>query len=196
MELNELLEKLEIEEPSEFEYFENFAELVESEWKIPTDTLFTLFSETDADTVAEIIQQYFDDMQEGMPDDSTDIFTLIESIKMCLAGLITAGEDESVMMDFAEELSRFRTWYSLESEVECEDVETGKTKIYPLRDALTLARVDRLESTEHRFDFSKCLEYELDEYLMNFADYSEEPVEEEGESLLDSGYVYDDEMRD
>lgn len=196
MELNELLEKLELEEAREFEYFENFADLVENQWDIPADTLFTLFSETDKEDVAEVIRQYFDEMQEGMPDDSTDIFTLIETIKMYLSGLILNSKNDNLMMDFAEEINRFRNWYCEGSSVDCVDIGTGKKETISLKDALTVSRIDRMENTEHRFDFENCLDYEIDEYLMNFADFGDEEDYDESEDLIENGYVYDDEMKE
>ena len=58
MEYDRLLEKLDINEPEEFQYFENFADLVESDEDIEEEELFQLFSQTNADTVSELIGNY------------------------------------------------------------------------------------------------------------------------------------------
>ena len=47
MGLNELLELIGLHEPDEFEYFENFADIVESDEEIPVETLADLFHHTD-----------------------------------------------------------------------------------------------------------------------------------------------------
>lgn len=197
MDLNELMEMLEIDEPSEFEYFENFADLIESDETIPEETLFQLFSQTDSKTVAELVHNYFEDMLEAMPDSSTEMFTLLENIKRSLIGLLQTSEEESLMRHFVEELYRFKTWFCFESEVSCKNLSDGEEKILPLRDALVLSRLEKMEEDDYQYDFEDCLKYEIDEYIMSFADLAvEEEDEEEKTDLLDSGYVYDDEMRD
>lgn len=198
MDLNELMEMLEIDEPSEFEYFENLADLLESDETIPEETLFQLFSQTDPKTVAELIHNYFDDMLEAMPESSTEMFTLIENIKRSLIGLLQTSEEESLLRHFVEELFRFKTWFCFESEVGCKSLSGGEEKMLPLRDALILSRLEKMEEDEYQYDFENCLKYEIDEYIMSFADLAieEEEDDEEKTDLLDSGFVYDDEMRD
>lgn len=198
MDLNELMEMLEIEEPSEFEYFENFADLIESDETIPEETLFQLFSQTDPKTVAELIHNYFEDMLEAMPESSTDMLTLLENIKRSLMGLLQTSEEESLLRNFVEELFRFKTWFCLESEVGCKSLSDGEEKVLSLRDALVLSRLEKMEEDEYQYDFEECLKYEIDEYIMSFADLAieEEEEDEEKTDLLDSGYVYDDEMKD
>ena len=66
MSLNELLDLIGIDEPDEFEYFENFADIVESDEEIPEETLAELFRSTDPETVSEIIEQYFDDIMNDL----------------------------------------------------------------------------------------------------------------------------------
>jgi hypothetical protein len=198
MDLNELMEMLEIDEPSEFEYFENLADLIESDEAIPEETLFQLFSQTDHKTVAELIHNYFDDMLEAMPESSTEMFTLLENIKRSLIGLLQTSEEESLLRHFVEELFRFKTWFCFESEVGCKSLSGGEEKSLPLRDALILSRLEKMEEDEFQYDFEDCLKYEIDEYIMSFADLAieEEEEDEEKTDLMDSGYVYDDEMRD
>jgi len=193
VELDELLEFLEIEEPIEFEYFENFADMIECDDDISEDTMFQLFSQTDNAVVADIISHYFDDMLDAIPDDCTDMYVLVENIKRCLIGLIKAGEDESAMVHFSEELTKFKKWYCFESAVECENLDNGEKKVLPLRDALTLARLEKMENEDYKYDFTDCLDYELEDYIMGFADLADGEEEEASEDLLDNGYVYDDE---
>lgn len=198
MDLNELMEMLEIDEPGEFEYFENLADLIEADESIPEETLFQLFSQTDPKTVAELIHTFFDDMLEAMPESSTEMFTLLENIKRSLIGLLQTSEEESLLRHFVEELFRFKTWFCFESEVGCKSLSDGEEKVLPLRDALVLSRLEKMEEDEYQYDFEECLKYEIDEYIMSFADLAVdlEEDDEEKKDLLDSGYVYDDEMRD
>jgi hypothetical protein len=197
MDLQDLLEMLELDEPEDFEYFENFADLVECDEDITEDALYELFSQVDADTAAEIIGSYFDEIMDNVPDEATDIYMLLENIKRALAGLILAGDEDSIVR-FAEELAKFRNWYSFDSEVTCQNVTEDTEEVLSLRDALTLARLDNLDEDEYSFEFDDCLDYELDDYGMSFNELAEaedfqENIEDDN-GILDSGYVYDDEL--
>ncbi|MEA4922643.1 MAG: hypothetical protein VB031_04660 [Eubacteriaceae bacterium] len=196
MELQELLEMLELDEPEEFEYFENFADLIECDEDIPEETLYLLFSQTEPETIADIINSYFDELQEAVPDEGVDIYTLLESIKMALIGLMRSGDEDNAMVHFAEELAKFKNWYSFESAVTCRNLSTDEEKVLSLRDALTLARLEKMNDEEYSYDFTDCLDYELEDYIMGFADMAQnENVGEENEDIMSSGYVYDDEMK-
>ena len=111
MDLQDLLSFLEIDAPIEFEYFENFADLVECEESIPESTLFSLFSETDKKIVGEIIVNYFDDMLETLPDDSNDIYTLLEKIKLSVYQADFLFPDVSAKQwNLAPNIVRFKFW--------------------------------------------------------------------------------------
>ncbi|MGI6722741.1 MAG: hypothetical protein ACOX4I_09485 [Anaerovoracaceae bacterium] len=81
---------------------------------------------------------------DNVPDEATDIYMLLENIKRALAGLILAGDEDSIVR-FAEELAKFRNWYSFDSEVTCQNVTEDTEEVLSLRDALTLARLDNLD---------------------------------------------------
>ncbi len=198
MEYDRLLEKLDINEPEEFQYFENFADLVESDEDIEEEELFQLFSQTNADTVSELIGNYFEDMSDAVPDGETDVFSLMENIGRCLIGLIRAATDDSGIMQFCEELARFICWYSLESYVECRNLDDASDhRVLTVRDAFMQERLARLEKKNFEYDFSSALEYRLDDYVMSFGDMVDDAqLAGDSNDLLSTGYVYDDEMGD
>ena len=88
MDINELLEYLDIEEPSQFEYFETMADLAEWDEYVEPDVLVELFSGADNEITAELIEDYFEDILEGLPEDSGEIFSLLHQIKLALTGMI------------------------------------------------------------------------------------------------------------
>ena len=135
MDLNELLELLELEEAAGFEYFEDMAIILETEEDLPEKTLYELFKDTDAGTVAELLGNYFDDIMEAMPDD-TDMYLLLENIKRMLQGLLS-GEDGADVHGFVEEVVRFRRWYGMDSEVRIRDVDTLEEAVLPLKELPT-----------------------------------------------------------
>ncbi|MGI6203947.1 MAG: hypothetical protein ACOYJH_01490 [Anaerovoracaceae bacterium] len=189
MELQELLEILEIGDPSDFEYFEDFAEIVEYDEEIPADTLNDFFSQADSDTVAELIVSYFEDLLDAIPDRETDMYMLLDNIKLELSGLAKNAEDEDGLKQFTDELYRFRQWYTSESEVGCTDRETGDVITGTLMDAVTLARLENVGQGEYDYDFSGCLDYELDEYIMDIAAMADKS---DPDDILSEGYVPDD----
>lgn len=170
MNYEELIKMLGIDDSSEFEYFENFADLVECSAEVEEEALYKLFGEADRSAVVEITENYFEEIMDAVPDDSTDIYTLLETIKMSLIGLCEAAEDEKALVHFCEELNNFRQWYCNDSEVECKNSEDGNIELIPLRDAIALSRIERLEGDKYRYDFSNCMDYEIEEYIMSYAD--------------------------
>ena len=194
MRLNELLELIGIDEPDEFEYFENFADIVESDEDIPEETLAELFNHTDPETVAEIIEQYFDDIMSPLGEEHSQMYSLLDTIKHVFIALIMEDDDSS-MAHFAEELHKFHVWYSFESGVECTDLSGEESKELPLRDAITVMRMSKLDNEDMNYDFSSCLDYEIDDYLLDMAGESRDRrMEDASEDFIENGYVYDDEM--
>ena len=58
MDYEKLLESLGIENASEFEYFENFADLCENGEEVEEEGLYKLFEGADTDAVLEMIENY------------------------------------------------------------------------------------------------------------------------------------------
>jgi hypothetical protein len=111
MNFEQLLEYLELDEAAEFEYFEAMADLMESEEYIEMEAMYQLFEGADKTMIKELLQDYFEDILEGLPDDSGEIFSLMHQIKMTLIGLSSNLEDESDIRKFTDEFYKFQTWY-------------------------------------------------------------------------------------
>lgn len=215
MNYEELLEFLDLTSPEEFEYFENLADLLECEEDIEEEALEQLLSGVDGENLSELVQTYFNEMLEKIPDKSVDIYTLLSTIGMSLAGLAKSLDEQSSVSILAEEINRFRRWYMLDTEVGCKDVATGKLITVPLSEALVMYRMESLSGDEYSYDFDSCLDYQLDEYVVSFGDivsasfedsdnYDDDEHDHEhhhdhdhhhyDESILSNGYVYDDEF--
>lgn len=172
MERDELFELLDIESGADFQYFENFADLVECEEEIESDAIYDLLEEADLKTFAEICESFFYETLESVPGDQIDLYNLIENIKRALIGLAEAarGEEENTLLQLADELNRFRNWYSVEKFAECKDLSNNRVSYLAIRDALVNARLEKLGTEEYAYDFSEALEYELEEFIMTYAD--------------------------
>ena len=169
MNYQDLLTYLDIEDPSEFAYFDSMADLIECEDIIEQEAVNRLFEEADRKTVSELLDNYFEDVTNGLPDDSDEVFSILEQVRLCLIGLIENAEDESDIRRFTDAFCRVRDWYSCDSEVEIID-EDGYEECQCLRDAITTARAEKVGGEEYRYNFAKATDYEIDSYTMSFAE--------------------------
>jgi len=165
-----LYQLLDIEEPGDFQYFENLAALLECDEYIEYDELYILFKEVDKDILAQLIHDYFEELSDFIPEDAAELFILMDKIKLSLMGMARNSEEENILSGLTEELNRFRLWYSLDSSVICRTIDGGREEEHCLRDALAVARLEKLEGDKYTYDFSACTDYPLDDYIMSFSD--------------------------
>lgn len=170
MDYDQLLEYLDLADPSEFIYFEAMADLVESEEDIAQEAVFALFSGADATMITELMEDYFEDVLEGVPSDAGEMFNLLHQIKMFLTGLAANMSGESDLRRLTDEFCRFRDWYSRESHVELLPENGGEPLHQCLRDAITTARIEKLGGEIYRYSFEDALDYPLDSYIMSFSE--------------------------
>jgi hypothetical protein len=200
-----LYELLDIDGPADFEYFENLAALLECEDEIDDQVLAQLLDGVNKKTLAELLHNYFEEMTDFLPGDAAEVYGVLERIKFALMGLARNCDEEDLLANLVEELERFRKWYSVESRVYCTSILTGNEEILPVRDAVTLARSENLTKEKYEYDYSECLEYKLEEYIMNFGDLVAAEMEEEANAAyeeaerddfgMNNGYDYDPDDR-
>lgn len=172
MDIEKLLTLLDIEVGEDFQYFENFADLAEIEEDIENDVILQLVTMIDMKTFAELCESYFYEVSENIPGEHVDVYTLTENIKRVLIGLskAVAVDEEYAAIKLADELNKFRQWYSAEQNVECKNMTTGEITLMPVRDALANVRMERIEATNYQYDFSEALKYQLEEFIMTYGD--------------------------
>ena len=170
MNFEELLEYLDLEEAGQFVYFEAMADLLECEDYIDPEAVCQLIEGADRKMVAELLDDYFEDILEGLPENAGEIFSLLHQIKLCLTGMVANIEEEGDLRRFADELYRVHNWYAHESEVELTPEDGSGPLFHNVRDAITAARVEKLGGEKYRYDFESALNYEMDSYTMSFAD--------------------------
>lgn len=176
MDRDELFEMLDIESGADFQYFENFADLAECDEDIESDVLYDMLEDVDLKTFAEICESFFYETLESVPGDQIDLYNLLENIKRALIGLSEAArkDEDNALLQLADELNKFRIWYSADLHAECKNVLTEKVTYVPVRDALANARLEKLNGDEYAYDFTAALEYELEEFIMTYADLAAE----------------------
>jgi hypothetical protein len=182
MEYEELLSLLDIDSGKDLAYFEQYAELVECEDYIAPEALSQVFEEVESDTLAELTDSYFDELLESVPDDETDLYTLLQTIGRALSGLSLMPEHDEATASYADEFLKFRTWYAFESEVRCEKIDPDDATeeiVVSLMHALAMYRAQHLSDDEYVFDFSDALDYPIDEYAVMLENLPDEDEEED-----------------
>ena len=172
MKFEALLDYLELEDASEFEYFENLADLVEADMEIEPELIYKLLEAVDLKIFAELVETYFEDVLNAVPEEAMELYTLLDSLKMALMGMARNIEEEKDLVLLSDEFSRFRSWYSVDSKVWVRDLSGSarSENCVALRDALTLARMEALGGEKYEYYFDEALNFELDQYTMSFAD--------------------------
>lgn len=184
MNFEELMEYLDLEEAAQFEYFEAMADLIESEDYIEQEAVYELFNGADKEMISQLLDDYFEDMLEGLPENSGEIFSLLHQIKLSLLGLAANISDESDLRRFTDEFCKFRQWYGESSEVMLTPVDKGNIMYHNVRDAITASRLEKLGGEKYQYDFENALDYELDSYTMSFADLVARETEESNEGTI------------
>ena len=170
MNFEELLEYLDLEDAGQFEYFEAMADLLESEEDIEPEAMYMLFDGADKTMIAELLEDYFEDVLEGLPENAGEIYSQLHQIKMILIGMISNLEEDGDLRKFSDEFYRFKNWYARESEVELSPLQGGAPIYHNVRDAITASRIEKLGGEKYYYDFEPALTYELDSYAVSFAD--------------------------
>lgn len=192
MDFDELLELLEIDSPDEFGYFEHFAALVECDEEISYDLFFKILSEVDSDTLLDLTDNYFEDVQQAMPDDAIEVYTLLGTIRQALIGLAKNSASREERIAYVDELFKFRSWYIFDSIVHIKRISDHIKRDVTVSEALAFYRLEKLNEDQYRYDFSDCLDYDIDEYSISIdakLDEEYEEIIEEDEDLYEDGLI-------
>ena len=144
--------------------------------------LYSLVEEVDKQVLSDLIYNYFEEMTDFLPGDAAETFGIMERIKFALIGLARNCDEEDLLVNLADELDRFRRWYSVDSRVYCTSISDGEEISVPVRDAVVLARSESLTGDRYEYDYSECQDYPLEEYIMSLGDLAASQMEEETSS--------------
>ena len=174
MTLEEIMEILDIESSEDFIYFDQFAALMETEEEIDYDMFVELLMMMETETLKEVLPSFFEDMIKGIPDDNTDLYSAVQTIKDTLISLAALGQGRSFGF-FADELFKFREWYHTPEIVSCCPESGGTEKWTAPYEALVLFREEKLSGEKYSYDFSSAMPQPPDEYAMDLlADMTED----------------------
>ncbi|GHU66595.1 hypothetical protein AGMMS49983_16550 [Clostridia bacterium] len=183
MNYEELLNLLDMEHPADLAYFEQFAELAESDEDITLEAIQELVAGLDEGVLAELTEGYFEDLLRFVPDEEADLFTLLQSIGTTLATLAQEdSETEEGGAAYAEELYKFRNWFLFENRVIRIDRDEHDQSEIPLMEALTNYRVRNFVEDDYDYDFSEALDYPLNEYIVSLSALADDEEEDDDDA--------------
>ena len=163
----ELMDMLNMDELYDFEYFEQLADLLECDEEVPFELFFEMLSEASAETMKELIGNYMEELLDNIPDYSSDLFTIAETIQQRLLLLTETLEEEETKRIFAEELYKFRQWYTNPQGA------TANDKPCSILEAITLHRAENLGEQKMKYSFENSLDYEMDELSVGLGAFEE-----------------------
>lgn len=189
MDKNAFYELIDIETPDDFKFYDNIENLIESDEEWDIDILSPLLTEIPSDVMEELLDEYFKSLLDRLPDEETDLYTLIYNVGRTMKTILNSEDgsqdderegislhganSEDSMRRLADELKKFSDWFSRENLVDIKDLEDGNEYNLPLRDAIGMITLEKLGMGSYSYNFDKCNDYELDEYILSFSDLAE-----------------------
>lgn len=188
MDRNTFYDLVDIETPEDFKFYDNIENLIESDEEWDIDNLSPLLIDIPNDVMTELIDEYFTSLLDRLPDDETDLYTLIYNVSRTMKSVLNAdgissefgNENADIEKEHANdpkrrlsyELKKFSDWFSRENLVDIKDLVNGKEFKAPLRDVLGMITLEKLGIGSYSYNFDDCNDYELDEYILNFLDFA------------------------
>jgi len=160
----QLFEKLELESPIDFNYFEQMAELLECDEEISFDDFFSAISMLDGETAQSLIENYFEDFNGSIPDSDDEFVMMIESLKQNL--ILACSDIENTRRQFAELLYAFRQWMHEKSGAVVDGMPCT------IIDALAEHRVEKLGGSSHKYEFPSVSKFEMEDISLSLGKYS------------------------
>ena len=147
------------------EYFEEFADLIETEDEINFEDVYEAIKGSLSEDMGEILENYMNELQIAIPDEEQELYMLVENMKTSMLFLCENLEDESTMNQFCEEVFRFKQWYTETGISLVNGVETT------VMDAVATARANKITGDVSRFDFSGALDYEIKDFSFSIGQF-------------------------
>ncbi|MGN1349715.1 MAG: hypothetical protein ACI4VM_01825 [Anaerovoracaceae bacterium] len=188
--LEDLMQEADIESAEDFRYFEQFSAVMETEFPdLQYDDFAELMLMPQAEALSEMTTSFFDDLLRGVPDDNTELYATIQTVKDTLVTLAEKTHHRGRGF-YADELFRFRQWLLAKEAVLCTPEDgTEPLRTSPL-EALMLFREEKLAGKRYTYDFSDAMPQGPDEYTLN----AMAEAEDDAYAFGDDGLSYDEEQ--
>lgn len=160
MEIERLFEKLDIDSPEEFKFYENFDSLMEDEEHIEEELIKEVLSCADSELLSDHVDSFFESFLRNIPDDETELYIIVESFKRNISSLVIEDMDDEDVSELAKDIYKFRNWYAIEHNAK--NVSSGEE--LSVRDARYEIAAAGLLGEEVSIDFGRAITSGPDTY--------------------------------
>ena len=155
-----LYRKLDIDTIVEFRYYENIAALLEDDDYIEENLIKDLIREVDKSVFAEHMDSFYEQFLNNLPDDETELYITVDSIRRAMTGLIAEDMTDEDISALAEEIVRFRKWYVHDLNV----FDRIRGEELSVRDARYNILAAGFLGEKYDYDFRTALDYTVEGY--------------------------------
>ena len=163
----ELYELLEIDTPADMEYFEQMADLLETEEEIGESLFRHALSEIKAENAGEFAENYVGELINALPDgvSAEDLTEALDAMQQRLMLLAEDLDEAQAREDFITELYKLRSWLHDEEGV----LVDGET--LTMLQAFTEMRAEKLGAASHTYDLERFPELTPEEISYNLGKF-------------------------
>lgn len=166
MERDRLFEKLDIENPEDFKYYENLDALIEEEEHIEEELIKEVLSYADSGLLSEHINSFFDSFISNIPDDETELHIIVESFMRNISNQIFDDMTDEDFGELAKDIYKFRDWYVIEHNA----VDESSGMELSVRDARYEIMAAGFLGDDISIDFGKAISSGPDSYEVRLSD--------------------------
>ena len=166
MDRDRLFEKLDIEVPEDFKYYENFEALMEDEEHIEEDLIKEVLSFSDANLLSDHVDSFFESFLGNIPDEETELYIIVDSFKRNISSHVFDGMDDEYISELTKDIYKFRNWYAIEHNA----VDERSGKELSVRDARYEIVAARLLGDKVSIDFGRAITSGPDSYGIKVSD--------------------------
>lgn len=192
MDKTTLYKKLDIDTADEFKYYENLSALLEEDDYIENNLIKDLIKEVDKETFAEHLDSYFEDFLKNIPDDESDFYITVDSIKRVLVGMMNEEMSSDEITALADEILKFRKWYVLDQNV----YDKLNACDINVRDARYNIMAAKFLDEKYDYDFRTACDYGFEGYDVRISDIIDEFDESEYEGFQEIDLTAEGELLD
>lgn len=146
-----------IDNPEEFQYYENLAAILEEDDYIESNLIKDLLKDVDIETVSECADNYFEEFLKAIPDEETGLYITVEAIKRAFLDMMSEplNSDDAALL--ADEIVRFRKWY-IQDTLAYDKIKKEEVCV---RDARYDIQAAKLLGEKAEYDFRNACDYEV-----------------------------------
>ena len=166
MDRERLFEKLDIDEPEDFRFYENFEALMEEDEHIEEEHIREILNAADPELISDHIESFFESFSSSIPEEETELAIILETFRNNISSAASSGKGDDLLSGLTSEIYRFRKWYALEHNA----LNEASGKELSVRDARYDIIAAKLLGEDISIDFGRAITSGPDAYEVRIKD--------------------------